>query len=156
MYKNCDLEDSCISLHDCRAEKMKFEDGKLSFLFSNGIWITNRHPKNESGNTVRTGLAQVDISVLDGVIESVFVYIFRKNRRGNVIREEWEAESFINAVNDGSFSVEFITTYQSYRSILFKCEARSEQKPYRLECEMIIDCEQVEYCWNELRYECVW
>ncbi len=156
MYKNYDLEDSYISLHDCRATKMKFENGILSFIFPDGIWITRQHMKNESEHIVRTDLAQVNVSILDKEIDGISIYIFRKNRKGKVIREEWEAGNFIDAVNCGAFSVEFITQYKSFQSMLFKCWVWFEQKPYHFECEIILHCDKAEYCWNELRYDCVW
>lgn len=156
MYKHCDFADSHITLHDCTAEKMSFDNGILSFSFPDGFWITPQHPQNESDNTVRTDAAEVVFQIVDEEIDGVRVYIFKKSRKGNVIREEWEPMNFINAVNCGDFRVEFITQYKSFQSKLFQCWVWFDSAPNHLECEIILNTEKVTYQWNHLRYECVW
>lgn len=156
MYKYCDIEDSCITLHDCVAEKMNFDNGVLSFLFPHGFWITQQHPKNESDNIVRTDASKVDFQIIDEEIDGICIYVFRKNKKGKLIREEWEMINFINAVNNGDFRVEFITQYKSFQSVLFKCWVWFDRSPYHSECEIILHTEKAAYQWKHLRYDCVW
>ncbi len=91
MFRFVETDDRLISLHDCRAEKMCYQNGVLSFLFSDGIWVLPQQTQNQCGQTVRTGLAQVDIPILDEEIDGASFYIFKKNRKGKTVREEWEA-----------------------------------------------------------------
>lgn len=156
MYKHCDIEDDCITLHDCMAEKMCFDHGILSFVFPDGFWITQHHPQNVCDNTVRTDAAQVDFQILDEGMDGVTVYIFREIRNGKVVREEWEPADFIDAVNCGDFRVEFITQYKSFQSMLYKCWVWYDKLPYHSECEIILHTEKAAYQWNYLRYDRVW
>lgn len=89
-YRHCDPDDRHITLHDCHAEKMSFHNGILSFVFPDGFWITQYHSLNDSGNTVRTNSSQVDFQIVNGEIEGIEIYVFSKNRKGKIIRDEWE------------------------------------------------------------------
>ena len=151
MYKHCDLEDRYISLHDCHAEKINFNDGILSFAFPDGFWVTQQHNQNNSDTAVRTDSAQVDFPIIDGDVDGIEFYVFKDNSR-----EAWEPIEFINAVNGGDFTVEFITPYKSYQSYLFKCWIWFEKAPHHLECEIVLSSENAVYRWNTLRYDCSW
>ncbi len=154
MYKHCDLDDSCISLHDCCAEKINFDNGILSFIFPDGFWITQYHSLNDSDNTVLTNSSQVDFEIFDK--KGIEIFIFNKTKKGTVIRNDWELINFRNMVNAGNFRIEFLTQYKSHESFLFKCWVWFDRAPYHSECEMIIYSEKVLYRWNELRYDCSW
>lgn len=155
MYKHCDLDDCCISLHDCCAEKINFDNGILSFIFPDGFWITHQHPLNNSDKIVLTDLSQVDFQIGKG-IDQIEIYIFQKTKNGTIIRDQWEPMNFINAVNTEDFKLEFITQYKSYQSFLFKCWVWFDKEPYHSECEISFFSENVSYRWNELRYDCSW
>lgn len=155
MFKHCDSDDSHITLHDCFAEQIKFEDGILSFTFPDGFWVTAQHSQNHSNTIVRTDSSQVDFQIIDEEIDGIEIYVFRKDRK-KIIRDDWEPLNFINAVNAGDFRVEFITQYESYQSYLFKCWVWFDKAPYHSECEIILCSEKVLYRWNELRYDCPW
>lgn len=156
MYNYQKLNDCYISLHDCRADKMNYKNGTLSFIFPEGFWVTAQHSENKSDDIVRTDLSQVDFQIINEEIDGVQIYIFRKNANGKVVREDWEPENFINAVNSGDFEVEFITQYRSFQSILYKCWVWFDKKPYHYECEIILHTENVTFSWNQLRYNCIW
>lgn len=156
MYKYCDSDNSYISLHDCHAEKMSIDKGILSFIFPDGFWITEQHCQNNSNAAVRTNSSQVDFQIIDEEIGGIEIYVFKKAAKGKIIREEWEPINFINAVNSGDFSIEFITQYKSYQSYLFKCWIWFEKAPYHSECEIILYSEKSVYQWDELRYDCRW
>lgn len=156
MFNNSEFNNEHITLHDCCANSMNYENGVLSFVFPEGFWVTPQHNKNDSDKIVRTDLSQVDFELLDRVVEDVRVYIFRENENADTIREEWELEDFINKVNAGIFKVEFIDEYKTYQSYLYKCWVWFDDEPYHYECEIIIDSKNVTYNWNQLRYECEW
>ena len=156
MYQHQEINNPYISLHDCRAGKMNYEKGTLSFLFADGFWVLPDHPENQSEDLVRTNSSQVDFRMIDEEIEVVQIYVFKENRSGKVIREEWELENFIHAVNDGSFEVEFITKYDGYQSFLFQCWVWFDCEPYHYECEIILRAENITYCWDSLNDKRVW
>lgn len=153
MYKYRKQNDQNISLHDCRAEKMSMKDGTLSFIFPDGLWILDQHPDNVSEDIVKTDLAQVDFQIIDEEIDGVEIFLFKKNKSGKVIREEWESANFINAVNDGTFQVEFLYKYQGYQSVLYKCWVWFDGTPYNYECEITLHTENITYSWNEIVYD---
>lgn len=156
MYKYRESSDCYISLHDCRAANMYFESGVLSFVFPNGFWITSQHPQNKSENSVRTTASQADFPLIDKTLDGVEIFIFKKNRKKEVIREEWKTEKVIQAVNSGDFQIEFITPYKSFQSMLFKCWIWFEVSPYHQECEIILNTDSVTYHWDELCYDYVY
>ena len=156
MYNHSELSNENIVLHDCYANSMNYENGVLSFVFPEGFWVTPQHNKNDSDKIVRTDLSQVTFDLLDRVAEDVRIYIFRRNKNADTVREEWELDNFINKVNSGFFKVEFIDEYKTYQSNLYKCWVHFDNEPYHYECEIIIDTENVTYNWNRLRYECEW
>lgn len=156
MYKQCDSDDTYISLHDCRAEKMIFDKGVLSFVFPDGFWVSGQHPQNESDHTVSTTSSQVDFQIIGQDIDGIELSVFRENPDGTVIREEWAPAKFMDAVNAGAFQIEFLMQYKGYHSFLFKCWVWFTEAPYHSECEIILNCENVAYLWNQLQYDCIW
>ena len=64
-YHHQESKDCFISLLDCRAEKIMYNHGVLSFVFPNGFWVSPQHPENHSDTVVRTDLSQVDYRILD-------------------------------------------------------------------------------------------
>ena len=156
MFNHSEFNNEHITLHDCCANSMNYENGVLSFVFPEGFWVTPQHNKNDSDKIVRTDLSQVTFDLLDRVAEDVRIYIFRRNKNADTVREEWELDNFINKVNSGFFKVEFIDEYKTYQSNLYKCWVHFDNEPYHYECEIIIDTENVTYNWNQLRYECEW
>ncbi len=99
MYKNHETDDKYFSLHDCRAEHMNFTEGILSFDFPDGFWVIPGHEKNTSEETVRTDASQVDFAIIDKDIYCIKIYLFKKKRKGAVIRKEWDLKDFMKAVN---------------------------------------------------------
>ena len=63
-YQHQELKDCFISLHDCRAEKIMYNHGVLSFVFPNGFWVGPQHPENHSDTVARTDLSQVDYKIV--------------------------------------------------------------------------------------------
>ncbi len=153
MYKHNESENEYISISDCRAEKISFDGSVLSFFFPNGFWITSLYPENISENTVRTDSSKIDFHVTNEDIYDIEVYIFKKNIFGNVIRKNVDPNDFINAVNSGKFSLEFIDKYKSNFSYLYKCCIWSNRKPYHSECEIILTSDKLTYSWNNLLYD---
>ncbi len=130
MYQYNVVNSENLSLHDCRANRMSWEDGILSFFIPDGIWIV------EKGEAIKTNSSRVDFEVMDKNVDDVDIYLFRKTRSGKVIREQWKVDNFINAVNEGTFEVEFLYKYLGYQYILYKCCVWFKKAPYCYECEI--------------------
>ena len=92
MYEHCDHRSTLFSLHDCRAEKMTFESGVLSFCFPDGFWVTRDHPLNTTGKIVKTGPSEVKYRILDKDINGVDFYVFTENKRRSALRFSWGVE----------------------------------------------------------------
>ena len=120
MYKYNYVDDEQISLHDCRANKIEYKDGVLSFFFPEGFWVTPSHPANESENMVLTGSSRVDFELIRDDLEDCSVDIFRHIPRSlTYIRSSRDIKLFIDDVNSGKYEVEFITKYVAYHATLF-------------------------------------
>lgn len=139
-----------VGLHDCRAKKMSFEQGVLSFYFPDGIWVLPKSSDNPASEALRTKNARVDFSIVDADPDEIEIYLFRKNRRGNIIREDWKPDDFAAAVNAGEYQVEFLYTYQGYQSFLFKCWVWFEKAPWHAECEIILRTDGGSCEWDEI------
>ena len=59
MWKHGDTDDNYVSLHDCHATKISYENGALTFVFDDGIWIVKGHSGNMADKTLRTDAEEV-------------------------------------------------------------------------------------------------
>ena len=66
-----------ICLHDCCADRILIEKGKISFDFADGFWITPDHKCSNFQEVVKTDSAKVEF-FLEESFEEIIVYIFRK------------------------------------------------------------------------------
>ena len=57
MFNHSEFNNEHITLHDCCANSMNYENGVLSFVFPEGFWVTPQHNKNESDQIVRADLS---------------------------------------------------------------------------------------------------
>jgi len=149
MYKHCDINDEYISLHDCHATNISYENGIIIFAFPKGIWVINEHPCNELGETVRTGMAEVRLRLDSGIEDDITVYIYEKKFK-KTIREEWSLSKLMKHINDKHCTLEFLYQYKGYHSMIIECWLWSDKKPYHRECELKLSLKDVTYCWNEL------
>lgn len=97
MYKHCDTSDEYISLHDCHATSIVYDNAVITFIFPDGIWVTNECPSNELGKTVRTDKAEVKLYLDFGSEDDITVYIFEEKFK-NSIRKEWELSKLMESV----------------------------------------------------------
>lgn len=149
MWKHYDCEDSCVSLHDCRATKIIYENKVLTFVFEDGIWIGEGHPNNELGKIVATNIAEAKFYLESGDKDDIIIYVFEEKFK-KTIRKEWELSELIECVNSGKYTLEFLYKYKGYNSMIIECWLWSDKKPYSRECELKISLTDVKYCWNDL------
>lgn len=80
-----DREEQLLSLHDCRANRAELRDGVLSFRFEEGFWVTQSHPENPTGKTVRTGPGRVDYVLREADGDDVAVEVFTRLRWPRIV-----------------------------------------------------------------------
>lgn len=156
MYTHYDTEIGWFSLHDCHAEKIVFEKDTLSFYFSRGFWVLDTHPRNGFNAIVRSDASKVDYHMSEKRLDALCVSIFTKTKARKALKEKWAPRDFIQAVNSGLFSVEFIEAYRNNESLAFKCWIWFGKEAQHKECELSLCTDKVTYCWNKLCPESVW
>lgn len=155
MYKHCDVSDAYISLHDCHAASILYENGVITFTFPDGIWVTNECPDNALKKTVRTDMAEVQISLDLKSEDDITVYIFEERFR-KTLRKEWKLSKLMEYVNHKKCTLEFLYQYKGYRSMIIECCLWSKRKPHHRECELKVSLQDIRYYWNELCEEREW
>lgn len=155
MYKHCDVSDEYISLHDSHAESILYQDGVITFVFPDGIWVTNEHSSNKSGKVVRTDKAEVRFYLESDDEDDIQVYVFEQKFK-KTFREEWELSKLMDHVNNKKGTLEFLYQYKGYNSMIIECYLWSHKKPYNRECELKLRIKGVNYCWNNLCENRVW
>lgn len=152
-YHHQDTDARFLSLHDCSAEKVSYEQETLSVYFPDGFWLLENHPENPTGEVVKTDAAKVAFSVLDEGTDGVTVYTFGKTKRGRSVRKEWPLADFMKTVNNGTYRVEFVGQYEGYQSRLYTCYVYFDKRPWCRECQIWIHTDKVTFCWNQIREE---
>ena len=140
-----------LSLHDCIADQIVFEDNTLRFFMPDGIWVTQRHPGNDSQKVVRTDAAAVSFYVEE--LDDIILRVFTRNKwcwAGKTIVEIWEMDRLIACVNSGKCILEFITQYRTYGEQMWHCAIRSNRKPYYRECQIYLPGTDATYYWNDI------
>lgn len=155
MYKHQETNEALFTLHDCRANRIKYKDGMISFYFPDGIWVLNGHEANDTDNTVRTDAAKVryELAYPDDDAE---VYVYKTKSADKAIRKEWKLKKLMQKVNDGECELEFLYQYTNGVGRIIECELRTNEKPYRRECNLKLLTKEVTYLWNDLRPDATW
>lgn len=151
------FHDKELTLHDCAADKITFENKKLRFFLPDGFWITPRHKENPSDKTVRTDASAVDFSVED--IDDVLVCVFKRYRwpcRGKTSVEYWGMKKLVSDVNCGKYTIEFVTQYRSCHGQMWQCAIHSEKKSYYMDCQLHLPETSAAFHWNDLRFDREW
>lgn len=149
MYKHYDCDDEYISLHDCQATKVISENGVLTFVFQDGIWVAPGHPSNTTDKVLRTDAAEVNFQLEFGDEDDIALYVFEEKRK-KTYREKWELTKLIECINSEKYNLEFLYQYKGYNSMIIECWLWSDKKPYHRECELKLSIKGVKYCWNDL------
>lgn len=155
MYKCCDSDDDYISLHDCHATKIIYENGIVTFVFDDGIWIAQGHSSNMTDKTLRTDVAEAKFYLESGDECDITSYVF-ENKLGKTVREEWKLSELIECINSEKYTLEFLYQYKGYNSRIIECWLWSDKKPYHRECELKLSLKAVKYQWNDLCEDREW
>ena len=146
-----------LTLHDCIADKILFENNTLRFYLPDGFWVTPNHKRNSSEKILQTDASIVDFFIED--IGDVTVRVFTRNKclwskKTNV--EIWDVKQLIASVNSGKCTIEFITQYRTYGEQMWHCEIRSKKKPYYRECQLHLPNTNATFYWNNLCLDREW
>lgn len=155
MYKHCEEDNQYLSLHDCHATEMLYDEGVLTFIFQDGIWITKEHSYNEIGKIVRTDKAEVKFYLDSGDEDDITIYVFDKKLK-KTYRQELQLIELIELLNRGNHTLEFLYQYKGYNSMIVECCLWSKKKPYHRECEIKLLLKATKYCWNNLCEDREW
>jgi hypothetical protein len=150
LFCHTDISDELFSLHDCIATGAYFRDGKLGFEFEDGFWVLPEHPESGLESVVRTSASTVEFHLTYEDDADVQTYVFTNLGTKQSIRTEGSIAKLVNDINNGKCKVEFLYQYLTFGSRIIECEIISARKPYRRECMLKIDADEVRYLWNNL------
>ncbi len=153
MWKNC-VESAYehISLHDCVANGVEFSDGVMSLSLDDGFWMLADSKYNFCGEKVRTDKSKINFIDFEENL-SVF-YVFKRHylfgKRLCTTRKKLELKILFDKINSGEWEIEFNEQYNAFHRVLFFGGVTTKKKIRAFEFQMVIDCEKMEYCWNNI------
>ena len=147
-------QDAKISLHDCIADKISYENNVLTLHFSDGFWITANHEDSGLDNTVRTDFSQVDFAVTPEKHSYIYLDVFIKRKYRKTIVECWDLEKLMKVVNSGKYQLEFIYQYTTFFEQMWLCNLHHKGN-YGHDCQFHIPYSVATYRWNKLRKDIV-
>ena len=118
---------SKLTLHDCIADKISFENNVLSFNMSDGFWIDPTHESSELNDIVRTDGAQVDFEIVPDEHFPVYMDVFKKRRHRKTVVEYWDSERLIKAILLGMSSRKIAKEEGVYYSVVDKSIAAARK-----------------------------
>lgn len=143
-FNYAEYEENKVGLHNCRTTHIEYNDALLVFDFDEGVYLLNQEEPGLSG------MAKMQCHIIDEDIDGITVYIFREDKSGKTIREDW-SDNFVNAVNSGEFEFEFVSVFKSYHRILFKGYVWFDNEPYDAECEIELHTDDIIFFWENRR-----
>ena len=148
-----------IILHDCTIEKVRFEEGAIVFTFdNNGFWVAKEHPQNPFGEILRTGTAELRLANIDLDFLFISMYIKRRflGRTLSTTRKRLSLEDFAAKLNSGVWTFEFVDEYYGYHRAMFCGYVHTNKKPYLLETQIEVYCEERQYSWHKIYEDRTW
>lgn len=155
VYKHIEDSGEFISLHDCLADSITFDERKISFDFTDGFWITPGHPCSSLSESARTDYSCVDFD-LNSTAEDISIFVFRRNIFRHTIREIWTMQRLADCVNKQIAQLEFLYQFKSHNETLFECMLHFDRKPYLCDCQIKLHTLGAVYKWNSLCPDRLW
>lgn len=147
--------DTKITLHDCIADKISYDNNVLTLNFPDGFWVVDSHEDSNLDVTVRTDSAQVDFEIEPDEFMEIYLDVFIKRKYRKTIVEYWDLEKLMKAVNSGKYQLEFTYQYRTHFEQMWQCMLRYKGCWYA-ECQLHIPYSTATYRWNKLREDKVW
>lgn len=143
-----------ISLHDCIAEKITFEDNILTFYFPDGICITPNHEASDLDYTFQTDAAEAVFHV--DSTDDIYAEVFGQTYFRKTYVTYWNIRDLMKAVNIKGCGFEFLYQYRSFHEQLWECELRYGKKPYSRTVYLHIPGATASFFWNNLLPDHEW
>ncbi|MBQ4088216.1 MAG: hypothetical protein IJC78_08225 [Clostridia bacterium] len=158
MWKNSvEYTDGIMSLHDCVVNSVERFDDILSLYFNDGFWILSDTEYNSCGATVRTYKSKIEFIDFDEDMSEFYLfkrhYLFSKHIC--TTRKKVDLKEVYEKINSGAWKIEFIEQYKGFRRFLFFGSLTTKKKG-NFEFQVVIDCEKMECCWNNIRPDRKW
>lgn len=157
MWKNSSQnKQNFISLHDCKATNITIQEDHLFFEFDDGFWISPIAESNPFGYTAKTDKSEIQLIQFN--VSNIYIFKeFRLLRRPVIIkRDSLDLEKLMANINCGKWELEFINEYHARKDVLYQCCIWTKQRPYHMDCQIELDCDAIEYHWNDLRKDRPW
>lgn len=137
-----------VGLHDRRATGLVIYGQRPEFTFDGGFTLTPKTALNPQASCVDTGRAALAFTEA----ETEF-HIHREHRlfRRTVLttRKKITLKQLAEKLNSGRWELEFIHEYYGYNSAFYNCCIWQRHKPYHIECQLDVYCEDIEYLWDD-------
>ena len=140
-YNHTDFSGDFISLHECSANEISYENGVLSLNFNDGIRLKEKH--HASKLCKHTGKARVDFAVA----AAPAIFIFKKNLFGKLTKKELTVDALAELVNGNNTTLEILGTYHSDNGTLIKCWAKDKKSDKVSECHIELAPSKTTYYW---------
>ena len=107
---------------------------------------------NSCGETVRTDKSKINFIGYDENM-SVF-YVFKRHylfgKRICTTRKKVELKELYEKINSHEWEIEFNQQYDAIHRVLFFGDVTTKKKIWAFEFQMVIECDEIEYCWNNI------
>lgn len=124
--------------------------------FANGFWIVANTINNPSSTTLRTDKSQLKLRNYD----ISHIYLFKQirlfRRLISTQRVSLNVKTLMDNINRGKWELEFLYEYHAYHGVLFCCCLWTKDIPYSIECQLILDCDDMQCYWNQLCEDKPW
>ena len=130
------------SLHDSRTNRDETDGENVTFFFPKGFYTEGPQPSWEGSP------AAMSCHIADSDPDGFTVSSFRKTLLGKTVRKECTRQ-FVEEINKGKAEFEFVDTFRSYGSILFRGYLWFPRRPYWRECEIELYADEIRYFKTE-------
>lgn len=141
-----------LSLHDCIATDMVWENGDLTFFFPDGVAIGEvLTPKCRHINPVRSAPAKLTFVGAD----PAFFHVYEPwKAKGELLHSTviwYDLPEVVQKVSGGEWRIEFIEEYRNFHSNLYRCVLLKKDSDNERDPELIfaLDYEQLICEWND-------
>ena len=155
-----------ISLHDCRATRIRLSDNEITFVFPDGFWVWGDHDGIHLDDKVRTDASEVTIALYGNGAEDLFPYVFTPVGEDKALRVLYDAKRFVREINEGNWQLEFLYRYDGGPYLRFDCliwfgepytrGAYHKESDLRFEVPWVSESELITYSWNQYREDARW
>ncbi|MCI7135764.1 MAG: hypothetical protein SPI09_03940 [Candidatus Limivicinus sp.] len=144
------------TLHDCVAEDLHVEDGKLIFDFPGGFRLLPQDEKNPYNQVCGTSASRVSMELFSHSPEDDLTICLLKRHRffsgfGFTAAKEINVNTLIKKIHSKKWKLEFLCKYTQSLSAMYHCIIYTKRS--HMDCWIEIDYTRIDYYWNEVLEE---